>query len=995
MGIARVVLVVLVVLSARAQAGPTCPEPPCAGNAWHVPTGAEPGIASMRTPVRARVGEAVAIYSGNQAAGAAGNPGNQLQAGSAVIWRAGGAWTEAPMTFVAEVGNNKYYRATVPGGAAGEVEYYLRIAYSDHPTTFVHGADARSATTLDEATARAAPFRYVVERPLAPTGAAHELAGARAYDSGHVALADRVTLAPPLVRIDGAWRQLGDAAIRADGDALVLEQPLAGAVVRSRIAPAGDGIVRYEVVDWGGLAVEAIELQAASPADERMFGLGEKFDRVEQSGKVARVLAVDAPGDKGDRSYKVVPWFASTRGYGFHLDSTAESWFDLRASRADRWIVAQEHPRLAVHLVAGAPAEALSRWTTIAGRPPAPPAWVWAPWLSSDHWRDGGEIRYVVSTYRALGLPGSVIVFDSPWEVAYNDLVWNAAQWARGGSYDGAWHDGFATPGEMLAFLDDAGFKVVLWMTPFVNLSSHDEGVPGAETGRASIYDEAAAAGYFVREAPGGAPLVVDWWKGRGSPIDFTNPAARAWWQARLAALVEASGGVIAGFKTDDGESDFIPLHASYFDGRRGDEMRNAYSVAYHGAIYEVLGPEGILWSRSGFTGTQAFPGHWAGDNEPNYGAGNGLPSVIVAGLSAAMSGWSVWGHDIGGYQDANPSSTPEDLFMRWTQFGAVSPIMQIHRQIHAGRQYPWSYGDVALENYRRWATLHTRLQPYLDAHAHEAARTGMPILRPLVLAHPDDPATHGVDHTFYVGASLLAAPVIENEATRRAVYLPAGRWFDWFTGAEHAGGAVIEWASDDPLEMPLFVRDGAIVPMLADAPLSLVEVPRALDVAVWPAGTTSLILGDGTVLSATETTFAIDGAARPYTLRIRAAAPRQVRRDGAPIEFTHDGERVVVAFEHAGGATALELVYGDDEPEPDPAGEGPEAGGCCDGGGGASTALLSCIVLGAAARGRRGRGRASPRRSAPPAAARTDRGGRAARGSSPRRTRRRSPAAA
>src|SRR6185503_19127500 len=126
-----------------------------------------------------------------------------------------------------------------------------------------------------------------------------------------------------------------------------------------------------------------------------------------------------------------------------------------------------------------------------------------------------------------------------------------------------------------------------------------------------------------LRRRRGGGLLraVVDGWKGRGSPIDFTNPDAVAWFQARLHALVDASGGVIGGFKTDDGESDFIPATASYFDGRTGAEMKNGYSVAYHGAVHDVLGDAGVLWSRSGFTGTGAFPAQWAGDNEPNFGA--------------------------------------------------------------------------------------------------------------------------------------------------------------------------------------------------------------------------------------------------------------------------------------------------------------------------------------------------------------------------------------
>src|SRR5262249_32650870 len=153
---------------------------------------------------------------------------------------------------------------------------------------------------------------------------------------------------------------------------------------------------------------------------------------------------------------------------------------------------------------------------------------------------------------------------------------------------------------------------------------------------------------------------------------------------------------------------DYIPATAAYSDGRTGVEMRNAYSAAYHGAVFDVLGKDGILFSRSGFVGSQAFPGCWPGDNESNFGTENGLQSVTVPGQSAAMSGFAIWGSDIGGYLDKNPSSTPENLFMRWTQFGALSPIMQMHRQTELSRQYPWSYGQAGLDNYRVYSNLHT-----------------------------------------------------------------------------------------------------------------------------------------------------------------------------------------------------------------------------------------------------------------------------------------------
>src|SRR6185436_1414778 len=228
---------------------------------------------------------------------------------------------------------------------------------------------------------------------------------------------------------------------------------------------------------------------------------------------------------------------------------------------------------------------------------------------------------------------------------------------------------------------------------------------------------------------------------------------ARDWMTAQLSNLVAQSGGVIAGFKTDDGESagadgnTYIPTSAVYFDGRTGLEMRNGFSTEYHKAIWNVLGTNGILFERSGFTGTAAYPGCWAGDNQPNFGS-NGIAGVAIAAQSAAMSGYSIWGSDICGYLDSNWSSTPTNLFQRWAQFGSLSPIMQMHRQVSLGRQYPWSFGDEGLTNYQFYARLHTALFPYLYTYAQQTATSGLPIIRPLVLMNQADANTYGVQQT-------------------------------------------------------------------------------------------------------------------------------------------------------------------------------------------------------------------------------------------------------
>jgi len=758
-------------------------------------------------------------------------------------------------------------------------------------------------------------------------------------------LANAITFSPPLVKINGRWCTLGRVLTStAVNHGLEVVQQLSTTSVVARLTFMAEGVMRYEVVDWGGLPVEETAVTAASNPGEHFYGFGEKFNQFDQAGKLVHILTFDKAGDKQDSSYKVVPWFISTRGYGFHLDSSAESWFDMRAGYNDRFVVTNLFPSLKFNVVYGPQlTDVLSRYTGYTCRPPTPPAWAFAPWLSSDIWRTGGEVRYVVTKYRALGIPGSVFVFDSPWEVGYNDFTWNMTQFGADGTYEGTNYAGFNSPGDMMTFLRTNGFKVVCWLTPFINTDSTGRGeVAGQNLGPSSNYAAAAASNYFVRASVGGPPLVAHWWKGAGSPVDFTNPNARQWLAAQLSNLVAQSGGVIGGFKTDDGESGssdgnvYIPTNAYYFDGRTGVEMRNGYAPVYERTVWSVLGTNGILWARSGFTGSQAYPAYWAGDNQPNFGK-NGLAGVVVAGQSAAMSGFAIWGSDIGGYQDGASlwSSTPANLFERWTQFGALSPIMQMHRQVRSNRQYPWSFGDEGTANYLFYAQLHTALFPYLYTCAQQCSTSGLPILRPLVLMNQTDPNTYGLQHTYLLGDDLLVAVVVTNLAIIRTVYLPAGNWYDFFTQQRFSGGRNITWSNANQTRLPLLVREGAILPMISTNVLSLCDAAYvgnpgiatwdgSLQFLVYPTTNSSFTVYDGTGLQCQTTgsalTLLLSSRPRPVLLKVFAPQPSGARYDGASLTqfmkaadfaqttqgWFYDGSFVQVKFNHQGGSSRV-----------------------------------------------------------------------------------------
>jgi alpha-D-xyloside xylohydrolase len=834
-------------------------------------------------------------------------------------------------------------------------------------------------------------------------------------DSGSVALAgpdfggaphaNVITFEPPVVMIGGQSRTIGRVVSSTPlPNGLDLVQDLGGTNVTARLTFPADGVMRYEVINWGGPTPRSASIAAAADPLESFFGFGERYNKIDQAGRLVKIRTFDQPGDKfdpkdpekDDFAYKVTPWFMSSRGYGFHLDSSVESTFDMRKTAANRYIVSQpfipdRSPGLALHVIAGPKlTDVLSRYTGLTGRPPLPPPWAFGPWISTDVWRTGSEVRYAVEKHLDRDLPASVFVFDSPWARSYNDFTFNEDQFAddhlkfenQPKSTTDQRYMPFGSIAELMAFLQQSGLKVICWMTPFINTRSvNPEGVKGLKTDKQPIFDDADRRGAFVRSSPGGPRLKVGWWKGEGSPIDFTNENARAFLEEEInrlldKSLVDAGDGTrqpaIGGIKTDDGEAHtnppalgaegpkdgiYIPQDASYKDGRSGREMRNGYAVEYHKAIYTILGKrlgaDRLIFARSGFHRTQAFPGCWAGDNQPHFGDANGLPGVIVAGLSAALSGFSIWSHDIGGYQNGPFSQSPEDLFMRWTQFGCFTPIMQMHRtlnQQHRYRQYPWGYpkddktfhDNAALRNYRFYAKLHTQLFPYIYTYAKESSETGLPIMRPLVLLHQDDRTTFGINHSYYFGNELLVAPVIEPNKTTRTVYLPQGRWIDYWTNQRidrSNGGQDHNWSNSDRTKLPLFAREGAIIPMLLEVPQTLcdanyvnnakIQTPGdGLLFRIYPAGTSRFTVYDGT-----DVTCQVDGGGvtvsidsptpRPVQLEILGPRPASgVRRDRTilgekadPGDFAasnsawrHDPTTgfLEIKFPHGGGSTTV-----------------------------------------------------------------------------------------
>jgi alpha-glucosidase (family GH31 glycosyl hydrolase) len=280
---------------------------------------------------------------------------------------------------------------------------------------------------------------------------------------------------------------------------------------------------------------------------------------------------------------------------------------------------------------------------------------------------------------------------------------------------------------------------------------------------------------------------------------------------------------------------EYTPLDSRSANGMDGTEMHNLYPVQYHCAAWDFSARQRrplARFQRSGYTGAAPCAQIvWGGDPTTSFGF-DGLRSAVTNALTMGLSGISTWGSDIGGFFALGATHLSPELLKRWVQFGAVSGVMRTQANGIAipSKDRPQIWDEDQIGNWRRYAKLRTQLYPYLVAADRDYRRTGLPIMRHLMLAYPNDSRAAAADTEFLFGPDLLAAPVVDEGVTTREVYLPRGRWVDlWRSvryraagdGGLRLGAAKLLRGKRDrtlpaPLnQLPLLARAGAILPLL------------------------------------------------------------------------------------------------------------------------------------------------------------------------------------
>jgi alpha-glucosidase (family GH31 glycosyl hydrolase) len=555
--------------------------------------------------------------------------------------------------------------------------------------------------------------------------------------------------------------------------------------------------------------------------EERFVGLGARHGTVlDQSGRAVqlgadrRYTGSDCPPEllaqggipQGD--YAPMPWLVSSRGYAAWVRTDANGTRFVLEQRVSISTRGAAGPLRVVLFCQPTPAAQLRSLCRATGFPALLPEWGYGFWKSRDVYEHQDDVLEEFEGFRGHQIPLDAVVIDSPWETQYNTWKFNPHQ--------------FPDARSMIARMRAEGVRTVVWVTPWVNLDSRDGQIPPQPASErlhrepAPNYAPAAAAGHFVRRRAAGEdgsdpaahePFVTEWWMGSGSPIDFTSPAAEAWWRAQARSVLELG---VEGIKADDGEGYYIPDDVTLADGRSGAEAAWALGglqrACMQRALDEVHPGTGVVFGRSGWTGQQAIGHTWAGDQASDFWS---LRALVVATLSAACSGFSNWSHDVGGYLGHRlVERCPPELLVRWLQFGCFTPLMHAHGRMP---QEPWGYSERVCGLYRAYVLLHEQLVPYARAAAATAARCGVPIIRPLCLVDPGDLRGWAIVDAYAYGPSLWVAPVLDEGAREREAPLPRGEWMETWSGERVSGGA--EVVVEAPLErIPVWARAGSII---------------------------------------------------------------------------------------------------------------------------------------------------------------------------------------
>ncbi|MCJ8014730.1 carbohydrate-binding protein [Paenibacillus sp. KQZ6P-2] len=557
----------------------------------------------------------------------------------------------------------------------------------------------------------------------------------------------------------------------------------------------------------GWNAVKEVGVWNELQEGEHFWGLGEKTESFDRKGNKIYQWGVDmwgadqmAPNIGEGRWYGANPHFISSKGYSIYFDNTSRTCFDMGKSEPGTYSFNSLEPaaggELLYYFIYGpTPKEMVKNFTDITGKPFMPPMWAFGN-MQSHYGYTQTDIERVAEMYREKQIPLDVMFSDIEWyEKFCSPDKWNTRN--------------FPDPQAMMNKLNVLDVRLALIDDPNITIS-------------ADTYPVGDKEGYFIKDMMGKTKTVSWPWGDESGILDFFNPGARQWWGPLHNHLADLG---VQAFWTDMNEPARYSTDWRFWNENgkeQGDieELHNAYAFLHHKTLYdwykEYTKKRPFILTRSFFTGSQRFASPWSGDINSDW---NSMSEQIRLGTGLSLSGFNMWGFDIGGFE-GNPTS---DQFKRWIELAAFTPTHRFHYATWGKPQEAWEHG--AEEVSKKYISQRQRLIPYFYSYTADSVigtgmeaapgsdGSGIPLMRAMVLEYPDDSNTFNMDTQFMNGQSFLVAPVTNN-STRKNVYFPKGDWYDYSDGKTlYQGGQSITY--DAPIDkLPVFVKAGAIIPM-------------------------------------------------------------------------------------------------------------------------------------------------------------------------------------
>ena len=532
-------------------------------------------------------------------------------------------------------------------------------------------------------------------------------------------------------------------------------------------------------------------------SDERFFGLGEKSDGLEKRGKQYTMWNSDFPQytSKIDPLYVSIPFFIGMRehkSYGIFFDNTYKSYFNMGASNNRFYWFGAEGGEMNYYFIHGPDMKrVITSYTMLTGRMQLPPMWALGYQQSKWSYYPESKVKSIAQTFRDKKIPCDVIYLDIDYMNGYRVFTWNK--------------DRFPNPVEMLSELKNEGFKIVPIIDPGVKA---DTNYFAAKEG---VHKE-----LFVKY-PDGQYYEGEVWPSWAYFPDFTKQKTRDWWAEKLSTMLKEG---VEGFWNDMNEPsvwgqafpDIVQFDDNGFSADH-KKIHNVYALNMVKAGMECFNKYSpdkrhFMLTRAGFAGTQRYSAVWTGDNSSTNAD---LTAACIMPQSMGISGLAFVGSDVGGFVGM-PSA---NLYIRWMELGSLSPFFRGHSATNQPDKEPWAFGNEVEYNVRQIIDLRYRLLPFLYNEFYNASQTGLPIMRPMFLNYQDDKECYSsnAQYQFMIGNNLLAAPVLNDYDTFKKLYLPGGKWIDWWTNKIYDGEKWIIVSA--PINrIPLFIKEGAVIPM-------------------------------------------------------------------------------------------------------------------------------------------------------------------------------------